>query len=92
VRSEAFDPELHTNPQSRILGTGGLFTAAGKSTFALGWNLKAGLAFKLANSTTGIEVGGLIEVYPKEIIIVPFAQNRTLFSSVYVNIYYGLRD
>jgi hypothetical protein len=92
VRSEAFDPGLHTNPQSRILGTGGLFTAAGKSKFTLGWSLKAGLAFELANSTTGIEVGGLIEIYPKEIIIIPSAQNRMLFGSVYVNIYYGLRD
>jgi len=91
VRSEQFDPDKHTDPEGRILGTGGLFTAIGDSKIIPGISMKAGLNFEFGNSTTGIEVGGLIDIYPKKIIIIPRAENTNVFTSIYINIYYSSR-
>ncbi|MBX9851100.1 MAG: hypothetical protein K2X86_05000 [Cytophagaceae bacterium] len=92
VRSEPFDPQVHVDVQGRVLGTGGLFTAMNKSKFNPGWHFKAGLAFEFGNSASGVEVGGLIELYPKEIVILPYIQNRNIFTSIYVNLYFAQRN
>lgn len=92
IKSEPFDPEIHTDPDSRILGTGGLFTGIGGSKIIPGLSLKAGLNFEFGNSTTGVEVGGLMEIFPKKILIIPRAENSNFFTSIYINIYFSSRN
>jgi hypothetical protein len=92
VRNEPYDPSIHTDPQNRILGTGGLLTGIGKSKFSAGISTKAGLIFEIGPSNTGIEVGGLLEVFPKKIPIMANSPNYNVFTSLYVNIYYGFRN
>jgi hypothetical protein len=91
VRAEPYDPEKHIEP-NRILGTGGLFTAFGKSKIMPGLNLKGALAFEFGNSTTGLEVGGLVELFPKTIVLLANGHNASAFSSIYINIYYASRN
>ena len=42
-------------------------------------------------SIAGVEVGVLLEMYTKELVIIPDASNNSRFTSVYLNIYYGRR-
>jgi len=92
VRAEPFDPTIHTDPEGRILGTGGFFTATGKTKISPGLNIKGGLSFEFGNSNTGLEIGALLEVYPKTITLVSFSQNQNVYSSLYINIFIGIRD
>lgn len=92
VRSEPYDPLKHTDPQGRILGTGGLFTATGQTKVVPGLNIKSGLSFEFGNSNTGLEIGAMIEMYPKPIILIPFSKNDSVFTSIYFNIFFGIRD
>lgn len=95
VRNEQFDPDKYPDQLTyfnRILGTGGLFTAINKSKIVPGICAKAGLSFDIGPSTTGIEVGGLIEVFPHKIPILYSASNYSTFTSIYINIYYANRN
>ena len=58
----------------------------------MGLHAKLGMSFELSgfrNSVTGFEVGFLAEAYTKKIIIIPAAQNRSVFSSVYLTLFFG---
>jgi len=91
---EQYDPEIH---QSRfnILGTGRLFEGLGESQFAFGANLKAALSFEFGvfrSNVTGLELGYMLEGFTKEIPLIPTAENRQLFQSVYFTFFYGFRQ
>jgi hypothetical protein len=90
VRAEAYDPEIHTE-EGRILGTGGLLTALSSSQVVPGLSLKTALNFEFGNTTTGVEMGGQIDIYPQKMIIIPKAQNTNVFTSIYINIYFSSR-
>jgi hypothetical protein len=80
---------------SRILGGAGFFKGLSHTKILPGINLKSGLCFELSKyggNITGVEVGGLLEFFPKKVIIIPEAQNRAVFSSIYINLYFGLRQ
>ncbi|EAZ79490.1 hypothetical protein [Algoriphagus machipongonensis] len=92
--TEQYDPEVH---QSRfnILGTGSLFQGIGQSEFAIGANLKAALNFEFGvfrSNVTGLELGYMLEGFNKEIPLIPTAENRQLFQSVYFTFFYGFRQ
>lgn len=91
---EQYNPEVH---QSRfnILGTGRLFEGIGQSEFAIGANLKAALSFEFGvfrSNVTGLELGYMLEGFTKEIPLIPTAENRQLFQSVYFTFFYGFRQ
>ncbi|WP_373400212.1 hypothetical protein V8V91_11780 [Algoriphagus halophilus] len=91
--SEQYDPEVH---QSRfnILGTGRLFQGIGQSELAIGANVKAAFNFEFGvfrSNVTGLELGYMLEGFTKEIPLIPTAENRQLFQSVYFTFYYGFR-
>ena len=91
--TEQYDPEVH---QSRfnILGTGSLFQGIGQSDLAIGANVKAALNFEFGvfrSNVTGLELGYMLEGFTKEIPLIPTAENRQLFQSVYFTFYYGFR-
>jgi hypothetical protein len=91
VLIEPFNPTIHTD-ENRILGSGGIFSAFNQSKFIPGFNAKAGLNFELGNSTTGVEVGGLLEIFPRKVNIVAQTHNTNIFTSIYVNIYFSARQ
>ena len=93
VRTEQYDPALHPEIDF-IEGSAGALTGLGESKINLGLHTKAGISFEYGRyneSITGVEVGVLVEAFPKEMVIIPEAENRQLFTSVYLNIYYGRR-
>ena len=91
---EQYNPN---NPEHRfenILGTGNLFEGLGESTLQLGINLKLGLAFELGtvkSSVTGFELGFLLDSYFNEVILMPTAENKAVFPTVYFTLFYGSR-
>ena len=90
----AFDPSKHGNSFNSIVGTGGLFQGLGESELELGVHLKLGLSFEFGtfkSNVTGFEVGFLAEAFPNEIVLVPFADNRKLFTSAFLTLFYGSR-
>ncbi len=88
---EQYDPRSpnQTNPQN-ILGATGLTRFAG-TQLGLGFNAKAGLSFEIGGfrtSATGFEVGAMFEAFTKKIVMVPLAENRNVYTSVYLNIFF----
>jgi hypothetical protein len=94
IRKEQYLPE-RDSVDARILGSGGFFSGIFRTKIRPGINVKGGLTFELGKyggGITGIEVGGMLELFTKEIILIPEAGNRAVFSSVYINLYFGLRE
>ncbi|MEZ4902177.1 MAG: hypothetical protein R2822_10685 [Spirosomataceae bacterium] len=91
VRTEAYDPLKHTDP-GNILGSGNILQGLGESKIIPGVNAKVGFAIELSafrTNLTGVEVGFLGELFGKAPIIIPFADNRSLFTSGYVTLFFG---
>jgi len=91
VRTEAYDPVKHTD-LGNILGSGNILQGLGDSKIVPGINAKIGFSFELSafrNNLTGVEVGFLGELFGKAPIIIPFAENRSLFTSGYVTLFFG---
>lgn len=91
VRSEPYNPDRH-NDFNKVSGSGGLTEGFGQVKITPGLHAKAGLSFELSgfrNSVTGFEVGFLVEAFTKRIILIPAAQNRSSFSSVYLTLFFG---
>jgi hypothetical protein len=89
-RDEIFDPAKHT--LNNIVGSGGFFEGLGNSQIVPGVNLKAALNFELdafRQSNISLEIGFLAEVYSKQINIMALTENRNLFTSGYVTIFFG---
>jgi hypothetical protein len=94
VRQEQYSSSRNS-VDSRILGSAGFTKGLTHTKILPGINLKSGLCFELGKfggNVTGVEVGGLLELFPKKVILIPEAQNRAVFSSVYINLYFGLRQ
>nr|WP_255749820.1 hypothetical protein [Pontibacter liquoris] len=93
VRTEQYDPTRHTNID-QIQGNVNFLQGLGESKVNIGAHVKAGLSFEYGRykeSITGIEVGFALEAYTKDLIIIPQADNSSIFPSVYLNLYYGRR-
>ncbi|WP_439880573.1 hypothetical protein ACSX1A_15635 [Pontibacter sp. MBLB2868] len=93
VRTEQYDPQKHRNLEN-IQGNASFVQGFGESDVNIGVNLKGGLSFEYGRyreSIAGIEVGFVVELFPKEMIIIPQADNEQFFTSVYLNLYYGRR-
>ncbi|WP_314034392.1 hypothetical protein [Xanthocytophaga flava] len=90
VTIEQFDPGNIRHSQQNILGSAA-FTRLTGTKIAMGIHAKAGLSFEIGgfrSSATGFEVGALVEAYTKKVIIVPLAENRSVFTSIYLNIFF----
>ena len=92
-RSVPFDPDIHIN-QRNIIGTGRLFKGLGESDVKIGANLKSAMIFEFGTfkrNVTGFEVGFMLEAFTEEIVIVPQADNRAIFPSAFITLFYGSR-
>ncbi|QHL87830.1 hypothetical protein GU926_10475 [Nibribacter ruber] len=93
VQSEHYDPEIHKE-EWRILGGSGVFKGLAEPNFRVGAHVKAGVSFEYGRymeSVTGIEVGVMHEAYTSKVPIIPEAEQRSQFTSVYLTLYYGRR-
>jgi len=92
--TEPFDPEKHGNSFLNIIGTGGVFQGLFESDVRLGVNIRSGLSFEFGtfkSNVTGFEVGLMLEAFTKEVVLVPFSDNRAIFPSAYLTLFYGSR-
>ena len=90
---EQYDPEVHQS-KFDILGPGRLFEGIGESEIAFGGNAKAAINFEfgfLKSNVTGLELGYQLEGFTKEIPLMPTTENRQIFQSAFVTLYYGFR-
>ena len=81
-------------PFSDILGTGNLFEGLGESKIQLGGNFKAAINFELGtvkSQVTGFEAGVLVDSYFNEVVLMPSAENRSVFPTVFFTLFYGTR-
>lgn len=85
-----YSPADPNQSQQTIIGATKLTRFDG-TQLGVGFNVKAGLSFEIGGfrtSATGFEVGGMFEAFTKKIIIIPLAENRSTFASVYLNIFF----
>lgn len=90
IRDEAYDPTKHNS--SNIYGSGGFFEGLGNANLVPGINLKAALNFELdafRQSNISLEIGFLAEAYTKKVNIMAMADNRSVFTSGYLTIFFG---
>ena len=91
---EQYDPNNPNHTSGNILGTGNLFEGLFESDIQMGANAKAGVNFELGtvkSQVTGFEVGFLIDAYLNEVVIMPTADNRSIFPTIYFTLFYGSR-
>lgn len=77
-----------------IAGTGTLFQGLGESKLTAGLSAKTSLVFEMGafkSSVTGFEIGAMIEAYPQVIELMPLEQNRAVFLSAFLTLFYGKR-
>lgn len=90
---EPFNPTVHRE-QNRIMGTGGILQGIGESDVEIGAHIKASATFEFGafkNNVSGFEAGFMLEAFPDEIILIPTAENRSLFTSAFITILFGVR-
>jgi hypothetical protein len=90
--SEQYDPSKHDFVN--ILGTGRIFQGLTESNFAIGFNAKTSLSFEFGtfkSNVTGFEVGFLVDAYTRQVVLVPNAQNRSVFPTAFITLFYGSR-
>ncbi|KAA9332019.1 hypothetical protein [Adhaeribacter soli] len=94
IQRVRYDPVLEHNKPDFIIGSAGFLTGINETEVNIGAHLRTAVSFEYGRyqeNITGIETGFLFEAYPKKIILLPQAQNNSVFTSVYLTIYYGRR-
>lgn len=88
-----YDP-INNYSNDPVTGTGNILKGLSMSKINIGANLKSSLVFEFGtfkNNVTGFETGFLVEGFPKEVVIMPFAENRSIFTSAFITLFYGSR-
>jgi hypothetical protein len=91
IVSEPYDPVKHAQTEL-IIGSGSFFQGFDKTKIVPGLHLKTALSFELSafrDNMTGLEIGFITEAFTRKIVIMPFADNRSFFTSGYVTLYFG---
>ena len=86
-----FDPDIN----KPIVGSGGIMRGFGLAKFKPGLNFKAALSFTFSTNganVTGVEAGTLIGAFPSNVILIGVSENRAVFTSIFLNIFFGGRD
>jgi len=92
-RFEQYDPISFPTPNG-IIGPGRIFQGLGESNVVPGLNTKASVLFEFGTyrrNVAGIEAGGMVEAFTREIIIVPTQPNRAVYPSVFFTLFWGTR-
>lgn len=89
-----YDPNNPSHAYQNILGTGHILQGIGESKFQLGANVKAALSFELGtikSHVTGFEAGFLLDAYANEVPLMPTAENKAIFPTAFITLFYGKR-
>jgi hypothetical protein len=94
VVTEPFDPVKHANTSASmgIVGAGGFFQGFGLTKIVPGLHIKTALSFELSafrENVTGLEIGFIAEAYTRKINIMAYADNRSVYTSGYITLYFG---
>lgn len=92
TKSVPHDPE--TQSFETIFGPGRLFQGLGNPSIVPGVNLKGALNFEmgtLKSHVTGFELGFLIDAYSRELELMYQANNKAIFPTAFITLYYGSR-
>jgi hypothetical protein len=93
-RTEQYDPDNEDHSIDQILGTGRLFQGLFESNLRIGVNLKAAMSFELGtlkSNVTGFEIGVLMDAYAGDIPLMPTADNKSVFPTAFITLFYGSR-
>ncbi len=89
---EKYDPNDHFD--SEAVGPGKLFQGLGQSELVPGIHLKGSVSFEFGtykNNVAGIETGVMVEAFTRHIVLMPTQDNRAIFPSAYLALYWGKR-
>lgn len=93
-RREQYDPLNPGHARPFISGSAGPFRGIGDSNVVLGLHAKASLTFE-TNSTKqrvfGFEIGFTLDVYTREIEMLPLVENYSAFPAAFLSLYFGKR-
>jgi len=93
-RKEQYDPFNPEHARPFIGGSAGPFRGIGNANVVVGLHAKASLTFE-TNSTKqrvfGFEVGFTLDVYTREIEILPLVENYNAFPAAFLSLYFGKR-
>lgn len=91
-RRVRYDPNEHGAEE--IIGSGYILQGITESELRIGANLKTSLSFELGtskNNVTGFEAGFLLDAYTQEIELMSAADNKALFPTAFITLFYGSR-
>ena len=87
-----YNPIVHD--LSQITGLGGFMEGLSQADIKVGASFKSSLFFELGTgnrNVTGFEVGFTLDAYNDEIVIMPQAKNRSVYTAGFVTFFYGIR-
>jgi hypothetical protein len=86
---EPFDPDIHNF--NNVIGVASFTEGFKEMKIRPGVNFKTAINFEFGSkkSSTAIEVGFLAEAFTKKIIIMPTAENKSIFTSAFITLFYG---
>lgn len=93
ITNEPYDPVVH-GQADLIVGSAGFFSGFDRTKIIPGLHVKSALCFELSafrESMTGVEIGFVAETFTREPVIMAFAQNRSLFTSGYITLFFGTK-
>lgn len=94
VVTEPFDPVKHSSGSQTtgIIGAGSFFQGFGQTKIVPGLHVKTAMSFELSafrENVTGVEIGFVAEAFTRKIQIMAFAENRSVYTSGYITLYFG---
>jgi len=90
IAIEAFDPNIHNF--NNVIGSAGFLEGIDEFTFRPGAHIKTAINFEFGNmkkGAVGVEIGFLGEIFTKKMIIMPTVNNKSIFTSVFITLFYG---
>lgn len=92
-RRVQYDPDIH-NFQF-IRGSGTPFESLSDMEFIPGGSFKLSAILEYSGASShalGLEAGLMVDAFSREVVIMPLAENRSVFSSIFVTIFYGFNS
>jgi hypothetical protein len=80
------------DPYENFVGVGSFFSGFGQTKVVPGLHIKTALSFELSafrENVTGVEIGFLAEGFTRKIDIMGYADNRSMYTSGYITLYFG---
>ncbi len=86
---ENFDSSIHTF--NNVISSASFFEGLDELKIRPGINFKAALNFEFGGvrSATAIEVGFLADIFSKEVLMMPTAENYSIYPTAFITLFYG---